>query len=310
MESLNKHDCCATMPLCLLSACGLKGGKKLSEASKMSLTQNIVIIILGLLICFPVGLIFLWKHPTWTTRTKGLITGAWILLVIIGLASSGEQATQESSMPAQKEASAATRQVQAPPSPYDLRTVKWGMTKAEVLKEEQGLEIASQYDDLLTFRTQIDGVNAKLLYKFINDKLARAQYIFLIYHPEEWANAEFLMDFCILDNKLSKIYGKPAHTNPGPKDKVQSKCDWENTRTKIVENVYEKDNNFILTATYYSKEFYKGSMGDADINEAFAQAEGETFSTHDNAEKGSSFNLTDKASDIPESRSEPKTPGL
>ena len=44
-----------------------------------------------LLFCFPIGLFLVWKHSTWTNKTKWIWTGAWAVLMVIGMANRGKE---------------------------------------------------------------------------------------------------------------------------------------------------------------------------------------------------------------------------
>lgn len=47
--------------------------------------QKTTPIVLLIIFFFPVGLFLLWKHPTWTTKTKQISTGVFCAFLVIGL---------------------------------------------------------------------------------------------------------------------------------------------------------------------------------------------------------------------------------
>jgi len=67
-----------------MSDIGQQPSDKQSGAPVEPLSQNGCLIALCLCCCFPAGLYFVWKHPTWTTTTKWIWTGVWLALVMIG----------------------------------------------------------------------------------------------------------------------------------------------------------------------------------------------------------------------------------
>ena len=53
------------------------------ESANIPLAENPVMIGASLLLCFPLGLYFVWRHPTWTNRRKQAWTGIWAVLTIV-----------------------------------------------------------------------------------------------------------------------------------------------------------------------------------------------------------------------------------
>mgnify|MGYP001034382674 CR=1 FL=1 len=51
--------------------------------------QSPVVIGLSLLMCFPVGLLFVWRHPAWSTARKWTWTGAWAATTFLFLVVAG-----------------------------------------------------------------------------------------------------------------------------------------------------------------------------------------------------------------------------
>ena len=50
--------------------------------------ENPVLVGVLLLFCFPLGLFLVWKHSSWTPRTKWIWTGVWATLAVIGVLNS------------------------------------------------------------------------------------------------------------------------------------------------------------------------------------------------------------------------------
>ena len=53
--------------------------------------ENKVVIAMSMLFCFPIGLIFVWRHSLWTKTTKWVWTGAFVAFFIIGMNQLAEQ---------------------------------------------------------------------------------------------------------------------------------------------------------------------------------------------------------------------------
>ena len=64
-----------------------RGYLSVEWARHLAASGNITpaLIALMLLICFPVGLYFVWQHPRWNLRERWLWTGAWGGLFLVGL---------------------------------------------------------------------------------------------------------------------------------------------------------------------------------------------------------------------------------
>ena len=57
------------------------------------LIENPLLVFFSTLFCFPVGLFFVWKHRTWTVRTKWIWTGVCVLLLMSVLFKSEEHSS-------------------------------------------------------------------------------------------------------------------------------------------------------------------------------------------------------------------------
>jgi hypothetical protein len=88
---------------------------------------------------------------------------------------------------------------------YDFRKTRWGMTKQEVIKSEKS-KAASDEPDSLIYATKILGLDAVLLYEFINDKLMGSGYII----TEKYSNEnKYIEEYNDIVAALKKKYGKP-----------------------------------------------------------------------------------------------------
>lgn len=86
---------------------------------------------------------------------------------------------------------------------YDFRKTKWGMTKQEVMKSEDGA--VESNGDLIIFDS-ISNIPVIVIYQFSNNKLASAGYVFQGKHIN---NDLFLEDFDKINGILIEKYGKP-----------------------------------------------------------------------------------------------------
>ncbi len=59
--------------------------KATQASASQSIDWNSWPVICGsLILCFPVGLYLIWKHPTWQTHTRWAWTGGFVVLAVIG----------------------------------------------------------------------------------------------------------------------------------------------------------------------------------------------------------------------------------
>lgn len=89
---------------------------------------------------------------------------------------------------------------------YALRQASWGMSMDTVLEQEKEDTVHSA-DDFLVYQVQLAGNSADLYYTFIQNKLARAKYVFTHGHSDE---VKFIYDFESIKENLTKKYGNPA----------------------------------------------------------------------------------------------------
>ena len=55
-----------------------------SPTAKASWYENVAIVVLALFCCSPLGLVLVWINKKWTTKTKLIITGAFVALALVG----------------------------------------------------------------------------------------------------------------------------------------------------------------------------------------------------------------------------------
>ena len=88
---------------------------------------------------------------------------------------------------------------------YDFRSVAWGMTKEEVLGAEE-LAPLEQSELSLTYKVEVAGYEAALLYLFEKGRLLSAGYVFDVTRENQ---NDYVTDFDNLRDMYAKVYGKP-----------------------------------------------------------------------------------------------------
>jgi len=88
---------------------------------------------------------------------------------------------------------------------YDFRKANWGMSKKEV-KETEGKEPDSEFDNSLVYYVKIDGDDYLCGYSFLEDKLYNTGYSFWGEHSNK---NDYIRDYKNLKEILTKKYGKP-----------------------------------------------------------------------------------------------------
>jgi hypothetical protein len=84
---------------------------------------------------------------------------------------------------------------------YDFRTVKWGMSRVEVLASET-LKPLKITDNYISYKFNLFGQDVFLLYEFVLNKLLSAKYV---YENPDKENVEKI--FYILESKYEKTGG-------------------------------------------------------------------------------------------------------
>ena len=106
-------------------------------------------------------------------------------------------------------ASAKTTQVPTTPIKEGFRSTKWGMSTKEVAETEQNKPLKED-DDALMYEDNISGIDAYILYFFVQDRLVRAKYIFVDKHTNK---NDFIADYKTLKRVLTEKYGSPYDDN-------------------------------------------------------------------------------------------------
>lgn len=91
-----------------------------------------------------------------------------------------------------------------------FRETIWGMSKAQVIKSEKtkpinGDENALMFKDWVT--GSISGIDAYLMYYFVQDRLVRAKYTFAIEHSNK---NDYIADFRAINDLIVEKYGQPS----------------------------------------------------------------------------------------------------
>ncbi|TDX51688.1 hypothetical protein [Orenia marismortui] len=152
-------------------------------------------------------------------------------------------------------------------SEYDFREIKWGMNMKEVKKRES-LEVCDEYKNKLIYITNIAHRRSGLVYKFNNQKLTTALYIFLEKHSNK---SSYINDYQKLKYLLIKRYGTPLNSN---KIWLNNNCSskikygaalergdlafasiWETDKTKIFLLLFGANNDIELMIKYISKDY-------------------------------------------------------
>lgn len=94
---------------------------------------------------------------------------------------------------------------------FDVRNVRWHMTKAQVLAAEKGRKPAeSSIERLVYSQVNVGGDIANLLYEFHSNKLVSLSYTFtklggILYLP--------YIGYSAIDRKVAQRYGEPLRQN-------------------------------------------------------------------------------------------------
>lgn len=90
---------------------------------------------------------------------------------------------------------------------FDVRNVRWGMTKEEVKLNEKGIFKYNLDKNTMSFSDKILTYNCGILYTFINNKLVKVSILFEIYNIE---NNLYVNDYNLIKKTVLNKYGKPA----------------------------------------------------------------------------------------------------
>lgn len=104
---------------------------------------------------------------------------------------------------------------------YDFRRTYWGMSKAKVIKKEQGKPVFNKKDTLV-YRGKLAGFNCWIEYFFEKEKLTKASYVFFRKHTHF---GDYLDDGAKLYNYLTIKYGSPYKDFFGMDDYIRGSFD-------------------------------------------------------------------------------------
>ena len=127
---------------------------------------------------------------------------------------------------------------------YDVRNVRWGMSKEEV-KQKEKAELTGEGNDRLYYKTMLFGNQYELYYIFDDDRLVEVQYGNLF---SERPDKE---DFEKARKLLTKKYGKPRITY-NKKDSGEM-SEWKHKYTKV--SLARFDNNTSIWYQYVGSKF-------------------------------------------------------
>ncbi len=139
----------------------------------------------------------------------------------------------------------------------DFRKTKWGMTKKEVKLAEVSEFIQERIEKLI-YTTALKGLNAVIMYNFIEEKLVESAYMFVDKHSNK---NDYISDYLMLKKILTKKYGKTKFE-----------------ATKWRNDLYKSDNQHWGTAVSlgHLAYFAKWETTSSDI---FLSLAGENFET-------------------------------
>ena len=83
LNSLKQTSAVAGTQIARAATDAAKHGVAISEKTRF--WENPIFVGLSLFFCFPAGLVFTWIHPTWTRKTKWILTGAVAALPALGI---------------------------------------------------------------------------------------------------------------------------------------------------------------------------------------------------------------------------------
>ena len=111
---------------------------------------------------------------------------------------------------------------------YGFRHTKWGMSKEEVMNNENGDPLPDFLGKTLAYKSELWGENVLIVYTFQFNKLIRAKYMLLKYFAKSQQKrfaknsplqnpfpGECIADFGKFENALIEKYGKPVSQDVG-----------------------------------------------------------------------------------------------
>ena len=88
---------------------------------------------------------------------------------------------------------------------FHFRKTRWGMSKKQVKASETNEMIAMDDLDLVACESIVNGRDCFITYEFVNNKLAKAGYLFRDKHAFNWN--QYIRDYKSLKDLLIKKYG-------------------------------------------------------------------------------------------------------
>jgi len=88
---------------------------------------------------------------------------------------------------------------------YDFRKTKWGMSKAEVKKNEKA-KFVDEGADGFAYKGKLLNFNVLIIYRFLDNKLSEGIYSFEEKHMND---SDYIADFNTIKELLIKKYGAP-----------------------------------------------------------------------------------------------------
>jgi len=148
---------------------------------------------------------------------------------------------------------------------YDFRKVNWGMTKEQVIDNENEFNLKEKKDNILIYKGKLLGHDTELSYYFLNsNKLARTAYhlnfdskLCIGMSNEERKNFidRFIKNFTFYQKYLEQKY-KPVKINEvSSKDRIAKESKWLTKNSKITHMLEINDPNSICS-TFHSINYY------------------------------------------------------
>lgn len=157
----------------------------------------------------------------------------------------------------------------------NFRDVSWGMSKAEVKQsEEKDLAYKNDIDESkeqLVYSAKPLGLNAKIFYRFTNNKLTLASYIF----TERYSKPEeYISDYKEVKRLLKRKYGNPVQEGKNWKNDLyrdnqakwskalslshlEYRCSFYTKKTRIVAQLQQSDQMGIMHSITYGSLKYR-----------------------------------------------------
>lgn len=88
---------------------------------------------------------------------------------------------------------------------YDLRSVKWGMSREEIMKAERSAPVMES-DSLIVFNDNLFEKNVQVGYVFVENKLWKVRYFLVDTHTNK---NDYISDYDKFKEALISKYGKP-----------------------------------------------------------------------------------------------------